>query len=149
MESSLHRIFFSLFCVAVMSGCAGQGDADVPPDRGDEVYAEYCMRCHGEAGEGAQDGVPDIRGRALWKANTDTLLFILLFGMDTQYSSDSVHRTMPPIPYGDEDVADVASYVSDLIGGNPRTFTAEDVQRVRDRHKRQLLQRLSQTIRDE
>ena len=118
-------------------------------DRGAEVYAEYCVRCHGEDGSGNTVGlpVPDIRGRSLWSETSDTLLFIVAFGMVTHYSGDSVVRTMPPAPYGDADLAAVASYVSKHIGKVDRTFTASDAARVRAAYKEALKRRLRTSTR--
>lgn len=118
-------------------------------DRGAEVYAEYCVRCHGQDGSGNTVGlpVPDIRGRDLWSKTSDTLLTIVAFGMVTHYSGDSVVRTMPPAPYGDADLAAVASYVSKHIGNVDRAFTADDVARVRGAYKEALRERLRASTR--
>lgn len=145
-------ILVSIVLMAGVAACATDEAHETVADRGEEVFAEYCVRCHGSDGKGARPDVPNIAAREFWQNNSDTLLFILAFGMDTDYSTDSIVRTMPPIPYNDADIAAVATYVSEHIGNNPQTFTVEDVQRVKSKHREALRQRFSahsQTIRDE
>jgi mono/diheme cytochrome c family protein len=108
-----------------------------PTTDGSTIYTAYCLRCHGADGSGSSD-VPDIRGRGIWKAPEDSVLFVLIFGMATQYSEDSVMRTMPPLPYTDAEIAAVGRYVNTLIGKREVTYTAADVQRVRAAHKAKL-----------
>lgn len=86
--------------------------------------------------------MPDIRGRGIWKAPEDSVLFVLVFGMATQYSEDSVMRTMPPLPYTDAEIAAVGRYVNTLIGKRDVGYVAADVARVRATHKKRLLEGL-------
>jgi len=95
---------------------------------------DYCLRCHGADGSGSPT-VPDIRNRPIWKAHPDSVLFVLVFGMATQYSEDSVMRTMPPVPYTDEEIAAVGEFANRVIGKRKVKYTAEDVKRVRQSHK--------------
>lgn len=108
---------------------------------GSTIYTAYCLRCHGADGSGSSD-VPDIRGRGIWKAPEDSVLFVLVFGMATQYSEDSVMRTMPPLPYTDAEIAAVGRYVNTLIGKRDVGYVAADVARVRATHKKRLLEGL-------
>jgi hypothetical protein len=87
--------------------------------------------------------VPNIRNREIWKVNPDSVLFVLIFGMATQYSDDSVVRTMPPVPYSDEEIAEVGEYANRVIGQREVNYTAEDVRRVRAAHKQYLSRHLS------
>ena len=137
------KVLVGIALLLGQASCATEEQHDVVLDRGEQVFAEYCVRCHGSNGQGARTDVPNIAIREFWQNNSDTLLFILAFGMDTDYSTDSVVRTMPPIPYDDADIAAVATYVSKHIGNNPQVFTAEDVQRVKSEHREALRQRFS------
>lgn len=137
--------------VMVATSCTLEDQADLHA-RGAQVYAEYCVRCHGEDGAGggiSSAVVPDIRPRSIWSSNSDTLLVILAFGMATQYSSDSVVRTMPPAPYNNADIAAVATYISTHLGGVDRTFTANDVQRAKVVHQQRIRTRIQQSVRSE
>lgn len=102
---------------------------------------DYCLRCHGADGSGSPT-VPDIRDRPIWRAHPDSVLFVLVFGMATQYSEDSVMRTMPPVPYTDEEIAAVGEYANRVIGKREVKYTAEDVKRVRQSHKEYLSRHL-------
>lgn len=142
-SNALVVMAFTLLTTLATS-CTLEDQAE-PHARGAQVYAEYCVRCHGEDGAGGGVGasaVPDIRPRAIWSDTSDTLLVILAFGMATQYSADSVVRTMPPAPYTNADLAAVAAYISKHLGGVDRSFTAADVQRAKDAHKQALNGRL-------
>ena len=136
-------ILVSILLITGLASCTMEESHDVVMDRGEEVYGEYCVRCHGSDGQGARPDVPNIAGREFWNGDLDTVLFILAFGMDTDYSTDSIVRTMPPIPYNDHDIAAVASYVAETIGGRDETFTADDVARVKAEHRERLQQRFS------
>ena len=139
----MRMILIGALLILGLASCATEEQHDVTLDRGEQVFAEYCVRCHGADGQGARPDVPNIAEREFWQNNSDTLLFILAFGMDTDYSTDSIVRTMPPIPYNDADIAAVATYVSYHIGNNQQVFTAEDVQRVKSEHREALRQRFS------
>ncbi|RPI67104.1 MAG: cytochrome c [Ignavibacteriae bacterium] len=148
--SIVHSVLLIIVGALVMS-CTDAGrrtpDVERPTTDGSTVYNDYCLRCHGADGSGSSD-VPDIRGRGIWKAPKDSVLFVLIFGMATQYSEDSVMRTMPPLPYTDAEIAAVGRYVNTLIGKREVTYTAADVQRVRAAHKAKLAGQHAATNKD-
>lgn len=139
----MRLIVISIVLISGLVACATEEPHDAVVDRGEEVFAEYCVRCHGADGTGARPDIPNIAAREFWQKDSDTLLFILAFGMDTDYSTDSVVRTMPPIPYSNADIAAVATYVSQHIGNNQQVFTEADVERVKSEHREALRQRFS------
>ena len=140
--SSIMRAVLSVLVGVLVMSCTDDGrqttDAGRRTPDGGKIYTDYCLRCHGADGSGSSD-VPDIRGRGIWQAPKDSVLFVLVFGMATQYSADSVMRTMPPLPYTDAEIAAVGRYVNTLIGKREVAYEAADVARVRTAHKKRLL----------
>ncbi|HRK04836.1 MAG TPA: cytochrome c [Chlorobiota bacterium] len=119
--------------VAVVTGFVMSPNND-SLNRGQTVYDEYCLRCHGAEGAGG-DGLVTVQGRAVLKDDPQKLISTLLYG-----ASGSVDRhgtaaraSMPPIPYNDKDVAAVATFVLQRIAGRSIVIREEDVSRVRSR----------------
>lgn len=131
---------FLLGCGWLSVGCTAE-KPQTTDNRPQTKGYDYCLRCHGADGSGSPT-VPDIRDRPIWKAHPDSVLFVLVFGMATQYSEDSVMRTMPPVPYTDEEIAAVGEYANRVIGKREVKYTAEDVKRVRQSHKEYLSRHL-------
>lgn len=126
----------------MLVGCAAEEPQTIDYQPQTKRGYDYCLRCHGADGSGTAD-VPNIRNREIWKVNPDSVLFVLIFGMATQYSDDSVVRTMPPVPYSDEEIAEVGEYANRVIGQREVNYTVEDVRRVRAAHKQYLSRHLS------
>lgn len=112
--------------------------------RGAQVYREYCVRCHGDAGEGV-DGVRRISDRTLWDGPVDAVIVTLAYGAtarhDTAYKNGR-RLTMPPIPYGDDDIAAVTTYLYETFKGRRITVDANDVRTAKQRHRSTLLDRI-------
>ncbi|MBU3740825.1 MAG: c-type cytochrome [Candidatus Kapabacteria bacterium] len=127
---------------AVIAMCPTRPDTTVR--RGAEVYQEYCIRCHGDAGQGV-GGVRRINDRHLWNGPIDSVIVTLAYGAkarrDGSYLDDR-RLTMPPIPYGDADIAAVTSYLYETFKGRRIDVDANDVRAVKDRHRATLLERM-------
>ncbi|MFZ5609851.1 MAG: c-type cytochrome [Pseudomonadota bacterium] len=67
---------------------ASEGD----PARGQQVYNETCVACHGENGKGAIDGVPDFTRKDGRLAKTDA---VLLKNMTEGFQSEGSFMEMP------------------------------------------------------
>lgn len=114
-----------------------------PMARGAEIFASYCAHCHGADGSGV-DGVRSIRRRPLWSAEPHEAIRTLVFGAVGTDPADASNTrpTMPPIPYGDADVAAVTAYCIKAFTGTTVAVTAADVRRSKEAHRREVLQRL-------
>lgn len=127
---------------AVVAMCPTRPDATL--QRGAEVYKEYCVRCHGNDGRGV-DGVRRINDRQLWNGPVDSVIVTLAYGAKARHDvADKNGRrlTMPPIPYGDADIAAVTSYLYETFKGRRVDVDANDVRAAKDRHRSTLLERM-------
>ncbi len=129
MRRNTARFLVLLACAAVIplfAGCTSR-----PASRGERIYAEYCQRCHGENGAGGE-GLYTLVGRPIWLMPKDSLLRTLAYGASgSATSAHDVRMGMPPIPYTDEEIADVATYVFDAVGKRTVKVTVDDVRAVR------------------
>lgn len=113
--------------------------------RGEEIFRSYCARCHGDDGRGV-DGYRSIRDREIWKKPLHHGVATMVYGAvgTDPVEANGVRRTMPPIPYSDQDVAAVLMYTYKTFGGRTLTITSTDVQREKKAYRDRLLKRLQQ-----
>jgi quinohemoprotein ethanol dehydrogenase len=72
-------------------------------DHGRELYAEACVACHGEDGDGGHGGGPTlVSGQTM-----DAILALAKSGRNTMPAFGRV--------YSDADLKDVASYIADVL----------------------------------
>lgn len=95
------------------------------PERGQELYVEYCLQCHGGHGEGwgwekkiplPPVPIPDLSNPERMKQLSDEYLFDII-----KRGGEAVGRTrfMPPaeLVLSDEDIRDVVAYLRFLTQG--------------------------------
>lgn len=114
-----------------------------PMRRGEQVYREYCVRCHGDAGEGV-DGVRRINDRQLWDGPVDSVIVTLAYGAKARFDAPAKggrRLTMPPIPYGNDDIAAVTAYLYETFKGRRVNVDGDDVRSVKERHRAMLFER--------
>jgi cytochrome c6 len=57
--------FIAILVLALACGATGGRDATTDPDRGAEIYATYCMLCHGKDGRLGVNGAKDLTASTL------------------------------------------------------------------------------------
>jgi mono/diheme cytochrome c family protein len=126
-NTALFLILGSILAALTIISCGPR-----PASRGAQVYADYCTRCHGTDGAGGE-GLYGLVGRAIWTMPKDSLVRTLVYGAggSRMTEKDGVRMGMPPAPYTDEEIAEVATYVYSAIGKRTVTVTVQDVQAVR------------------
>ncbi len=103
--------------------------------KGEQLFAGYCLRCHGADLKGAIVQA-DVSTRPVWKEHPDSLVKILVFGASGVPSHDEVgKRTMPPVPYTDQEIAELTQYLLKTIANRTETVTAQHVSDVRRQWK--------------
>jgi mono/diheme cytochrome c family protein len=86
---------------AALSGCAQESPAW---ERGARVYASNCVACHGQDGEGGLG--PELTGELHHKNHQQTVAWI-------KHALPPMPR-LYPFPLSDQDVDDVAAFVTSL-----------------------------------
>ena len=93
---------------AVVPAASGRPAAPAPDrqlnvEHGKQLYAEACVACHGEGGDGGHGGGPTlVAGQSV-----DAILAIAKAGKNTMPAFGRV--------YSDADLKDVAGYISDVL----------------------------------
>ena len=103
--------------------------------RGASLYAEHCVACHGEQGEGRPPAAPPLAGnRAVTLASPVNLVQVLLHG-GYPPGTEANPRPFGMPPYGvvlsDEEIAEVLTYLRGSWGHQAAPVSAVDVRRLR------------------
>ncbi len=109
-------------------------------ERGETIYKELCMTCHGPDGlgtpkEGAPAGTtmaPAVAGSRRVQDHRDYVIKALLHGVSGPVDGDNYSEVMVPMGTNKDDwIAAVASYVRTAFGNTGSIVTTTDVARVR------------------
>jgi len=112
-------------------------------DRGEEVYRQYCQRCHGSDGAGGK-GLFNISARKIWQQSPREIIRVVAFGASgrNMYGQPGLRLGMPPAPYTDIDIAAVSAYAMKVLGKRDVKISADDVSEVKRKHLTELRKRL-------
>jgi mono/diheme cytochrome c family protein len=83
-------------------------DRPVDVDHGRQLYAEACIACHGEAGDGGHGGGPTL----VAGLPAETIQAVASAGRNTMPAFGAV--------YTPADIRDVARYIVDVLAAKPR-----------------------------
>jgi alcohol dehydrogenase (cytochrome c) len=86
---------------------AAAAERPVNVDHGRQLYAEACVACHGEAGDGGHGGGPSLIAGPIAGQPAETLVAIAKAGRNTMPGFGRV--------YADADLKDVAAYITDVL----------------------------------
>jgi mono/diheme cytochrome c family protein len=108
--------------------------------RGETIYAELCVACHGPAGQGAPVDLapagtmkaPPIAGSPRVQAHRDYVIKALLHGLTGPVDGNTYTDVMVPMGSNDDDwIAAVTSYIRNSFGNTGSVISPADVARVR------------------
>lgn len=111
------------------------------PERGRQVYNQFCLRCHGAEGQGTLSA-PPLAGSELVVAEASVPLRIVYQGMSGKIERagkiyDLVMPGFPMITH--EDLAHVLSFIRSSFGNQADVITTEEVIRLKvDNVERQM-----------
>lgn len=98
--------------------------------RGQEIYADFCVTCHLEKGEGVSSVFPPIaKSDYLIKNRTETIKG-LKYGQQEEIIVNDItyNNAMPALGLEDEEIADVMNYILNSWGNTSSTLvTPEEV----------------------
>jgi mono/diheme cytochrome c family protein len=84
-----------------MSPASGGAVRPVSRERGEQIYKQACVPCHGESGAGGHGGGPSLIARQ----NVDKIISVTSAGKNNMPSFSGT--------YSPEDMRDIASYIID------------------------------------
>lgn len=103
--------------------------------RGASIYIDSCAACHRQNGQGATRVFPSlVNNRMVTQANPDSLLAVILNGARLPSTESAPSPLAMPSfgwRYGDEDVAQLATFIRSSWGNQGAVVTADQVAKVR------------------
>jgi mono/diheme cytochrome c family protein len=80
---------------------------------GKEIYADFCMQCHGANGKGDTKNFPPLDGSDWLKTKRNQSIAAVKFGQSGQIAVNKIkyNSSMPAMGLTDQEVADVMNYI--------------------------------------
>ena len=101
---------------------------------GAKVYSIYCGTCHQRNGQGASGRFPPLANTKYVTGDKNLLISIVLKGMEgpLEVNGEQFNGTMPQHSFlGDEEVANVLTYIRQNFGNKASAVTKDEVASVR------------------
>ena len=98
--------------------------------RGKEIYADFCVTCHLENGEGVPHTFPPLAQSDYLRKNRMESIKGVKYGQQGELVVNGItyNNTMAPLGLDDEEIADVMNYVMNSWGNSSDTMvTVEEV----------------------
>ncbi|MCW5515800.1 cytochrome c [Muriicola sp. Z0-33] len=102
-------------------------------DRGSEIYADFCVTCHLEKGEGVEATFPPLAKSDYLMNNRKESIKGVKYGQrgPMTVNGKKYDNTMMPMGLEDEEVADVMNYIMNSWGNSgAKMVTVEEVSNI-------------------
>lgn len=102
-------------------------------DRGSEIYADFCVSCHLEKGEGVEATFPPLAKSDYLMNNRKESIKGVKYGQrgPITVNGKNYDNTMMPLGLEDEEVADVMNYIMNSWGNSgAKMVTVEEVSNI-------------------
>jgi nitrite reductase (NO-forming) len=102
--------------------------------RGKELYNLHCQSCHMANGEGVGSVFPPLAKADYMLADRNRAIKETIFGVSGEMliNGKTYNGNMSPVYIDDQETADVLTYIFNSWGNKGKTFTTEEVAKVRD-----------------
>lgn len=124
-------VFFYVVCIIGLSGHLYQDKAlEESMQRGSEIYADFCITCHLEKGEGVENVFPPLAQSDYLMNNRSESIAGVKYGQKGEIVVNGVpyNNVMMPMGLEDEEIADVMNYVLNSWGNSGiKMVTPEEV----------------------
>ena len=132
----------SLFSSMILIGCTEQpksaDNETVSLDRGRKIYAQYCLQCHLDSGEGMKGRFPPLAGSEWVEMDSSVAIRIILHGLqgDIEVRGQTYSNVMAPWAglLNDAEIASVTSYIRNSWGNNFSMVSVSEVKAIRERY---------------
>ncbi|MGZ5543550.1 MAG: c-type cytochrome, partial [Limisphaerales bacterium] len=113
--------------------------ASAPKDKaqkielGQRLFASICAACHQPTGQGLPNVFPPLAGSDFLNADKNRAIKLVINGRQGEVvvNGRTYNNSMPKFPLGDEDVANVLTYVYNSFGNSGLEVQPEEVKRLR------------------
>ncbi len=98
--------------------------------RGSEIYADFCIACHLEKGEGVAGAFPPLANSDYLIKNREGSIRGVKYGQTGELivNGETYNGVMAPMGLDDEEIADVMNYVMNSFGNSSSAMvTVEEV----------------------
>lgn len=124
-------VFFYVVCIIGLFGHLYQDKAlEESMQRGSEIYADFCITCHLEKGEGVENVFPPLAQSDYLMNNRSESIAGVKYGQKGEIVVNGVpyNNVMMPMGLEDEEIADVMNYVLNSWGNSgTKMVTPEEV----------------------
>ncbi|MGJ8736596.1 c-type cytochrome [Zobellia laminariae] len=130
------KSYYSSLIFLIFIGCFGQAQESVLAEsmqRGSEIYADFCVTCHLEEGEGIIGTFPPLAKSDYLAQNRETSIRGVKYGLQGEITVNGVtyNNIMTPLGLEDDEIADVMNYIMNSWGNfSDKTVTIEEVEAI-------------------
>ncbi len=102
-------------------------------DAGKKLFTSICAACHQPSGQGLPNVFPPLAGSDFLNADKSRAIKIVMAGRQGEVvvNGTKFNNNMPAFPLGDEDIANVLTFVYNSFGNSGLEVTPEEVKTVR------------------
>src|SRR5215204_3786954 len=128
------KVFAFLICVVTARHVFAAEDA---ARRGELIYQQRCLICHGAEGRGVPALFPPLAGSEWLTRERERCIRALCEGLSgrVQVNGADFDGSMPAQAINDAESADVLNYVGTAWGNRVAAFTADEIKQVRAKTK--------------
>ncbi|MEL6917472.1 MAG: cytochrome c [Bacteroidota bacterium] len=127
-------VIYMLFTIGLSFFLFQEDGLKASMERGGKIYADFCVNCHLEKGEGVEGIFPPLANSDYLQQNRAASIFGVKYGQRGEIVVNGVtyNNTMMPMGLSDEEVADVMNYILNSWGNSTnKLVTKEEVANVR------------------
>lgn len=126
-----HFLIGYLLVVGIMANVLFQDkELEESIQRGSEIYADFCITCHLDSGQGVETVFPPLAKSDYLMNNRKESIFGVKYGRsgDMVVNGVTYSNTMMALGLEDEEIADVMNYITNSWGNkNDKIVTVEEV----------------------
>lgn len=103
-------------------------------ESGKELYADFCIQCHGANGKGDDKNFPPLDGSDWLKLKRTQSIYAVKFGQSGAIVVNKIkyNNVMPAMGLSNEEVADVMNYIMNSWGNKQsKKVTKEEVEKIK------------------
>ena len=135
------KSYYSSLIFLIFIGCFAHAQESVlaeSMERGSEIYADFCVNCHLEEGEGIIGTFPPLAKSDYLAQNREASIQGVKYGLRGEITVNGVtyNNTMTRMGLDDEEIADVMNYIMNSWGNfSDEIVTVKEVEAIEKKSK--------------